>query len=207
MFYDPAISMKPAPFAYSPFKSLIVPRPIGWIGTISADGIPNLAPYSFFNGVSDDPPCVLFCPNGDHSEGGPKDTLKNVAETGEFVYNLVGYDHADAMNVTASSVPRATDEAELAGLETAPCNKISVPRLAQAASSFECKHLMTVDLPVGPNGSKNCVVIGQVIGIHVRDDVITEAGLIDIQKIRPLARLGYKDYTSVTEIFSMERPA
>lgn len=206
MFYDPAISMRPAPFKHSPFKSLIIPRPIGWIGSMSAEGVPNLAPYSFFNGVSDDPPCVLFCPNGGHSEGGPKDSLKNVNETGEFVYNLVGFDHRKEMNMTSAPVSRATDEALLAELSTLPCEKVSVPRIANAAASFECKHLVTVNLPVGPNGSQNCVVIGQVVGIHVRDDVITDDGLIDVEKIRPLARLGYKDYTSVTEVFSMDRP-
>ena len=206
MFFDPAISMRPAPFARSPFKSLIVPRPIGWISTISKDGVVNLAPYSFFNGVSEDPPMVQFCPNGQHAEGGPKDSLQNVQDTGEFVFNMVGEDMTQAMNVSSAPVPRSEDEMVLAGLEAAPCEMVKPPRVRDAAASFECVHLKTVDLPPGRDGSPNSLVIGRVVGIHVRDNVINAEGFVDVAKIRPLARLGYMDYTVVDNIFTLHRP-
>ena len=206
MYFDPAVSMRPAPFARSPFKSLIIPRPIGWISTVSKDGVGNLAPYSFFNGVSDDPPMVQFCPNGSHAEGGAKDTLQNVHDTGEFVFNMVGHDMTDAMNVSSGPVPRSEDEMVLAGLAAAPCEKVKPQRVRDAAASFECVHVKTVDLPSGKNGSPNSLVIGQVVGIHVRDDVINEEGFVDVLKIKPLARLGYMDYTVVESQFTLNRP-
>lgn len=206
MYFDPAVSMRPAPFTRSPFKSLIVPRPIGWISTISKDGIGNLAPYSFFNGIAEDPPMVQFCPNGSHVEGGAKDSLQNVEDTGEFVFNMVGYELTEAMNISSGPVPKNQDEMELAGLAAAPCEVVKAPRVRDAAASFECKHLQTVQLPSGQNGSENSLVIGQVVGIHVRDDVITEDGLVDVLKIQPLARLGYMDYTVVNEKFTLHRP-
>ncbi len=206
MFYDPAVTMKPPRFKHTPYKALIAPRPIGWISTVSADGVPNLAPFSFFNGVAEDPPCVMFCPYGAHMEGGPKDTLKNVTETGEFVYNMVGWDQKDQMNITSGPEERAVDEMKLAGLEGAPCEKVAPLRVKDAPASFECKHLLTVKLPTGPGGTENNIVIGQVVGIHINEAVITEDGMVDMKKIRPLARLGYMDYTSVTDLFALTRP-
>lgn len=207
MFFDPAETMRPAPFKHSPFKSMVVPRPIGWIGTVDSAGTPNLAPFSYFNAVSEDPPCVMFCPNGTHVEGGAKDTLKNVAETGEFVFNMVGADLAEQMNATSANMPRTVDELAAAGLTAAPCEKVRSPRVAEAPVAFECRHLMTLSLPVSAKGVQNNVVIGQVVGIHVDDAVITDDGLIDIRKIRPLARLGYLDYAIVEDFFAIPRPS
>lgn len=205
MFIDPAIDMKPAPLRFSPFKALVVPRPIGWISTMSAAGDINLAPFSFFNGVSDDPPCVMYCPNGTHRDGGPKDSLKNVQETGEFVFNLCNWELREKMNLTAEHLPRSVDEMAAAGLETAPCERVAPPRVAAAPAAFECRYIQTVDLPAGSGGSGSHVVLGQVIGIHIDESVIVD-GIVDIGRLRPVARLGYMDYTVVDESFSMARP-
>ena len=205
MFIDPAIDMKPAPLRFSPFKALVVPRPIGWISTVSRDGAVNLAPFSFFNGVSDDPPCVMYCPNGTHRDGGPKDSLQNVTETGEFVFNLCNWALREKMNETAAHFARGVDEMAAAGLEPAPCRKVAPPRVAAAPAAFECRHVQTVDLPAGSSGRGSHVVIGEVIGIHIDDSVIVD-GIVDIGLLRPVARLGYMDYTVVDEAFSMARP-
>lgn len=205
MFFDPAESMRPPPFKHSPYKALIVPRPIGWISTVSADGVPNLAPFSYFNGVADDPPCVMFCPNGTHREGGAKDTLENISQTGEFAFSLVGWEQREAMNQTSANLPRAEDELGFAGLEAEPCERIRPSRVKGAPAVFECRHLVTVSLPAGRHGTQNNIVVGQVIGIHVRDDVIVD-GLVDVRKMRPVARLGYMDYTVVDDFFTMQRP-
>ena len=205
MFIDPAIDMKPAPLRYSPFKAREVPRPIGWISTISAAGDVNLAPFSFFNGVSDDPPCVMYCPNGTHRDGGPKDSLRNVQETGEFVFNLCNWDLREKMNLTAEHLPRGADEMSAAGLEAVPSEKVAPPRVAAAPAAFECRYIQTVDLPAGTSGRGSHVVIGEVIGIHIDESVIVD-GIVDIGLLRPVARLGYMDYTVVDESFSMARP-
>lgn len=205
MFIDPAVNMKPEPLRYSPFKALVVPRPIGWISTVSAAGELNLAPFSFFNGVSDDPPCVMYCPNGTHPDGGPKDSLKNVQETGEFVFNLCNWELREKMNLTAAHLPRSVDEMAEAGLAAAPCEKVAPPRVADAPAAFECRYLQTVDLPVGRGGKQSHVVIGEVIGIHIDESVIAD-GIVEIGLLRPVARLGYMDYAVVDESFTMMRP-
>lgn len=205
MYFDPAETMRPAPLTHSPFKSLVVPRPIGWISTADTEGQPNIAPFSYFNAVSDDPPCVMFCPNGTHQDGGAKDTLANINATGEFVFNLVGWDQREAMNQTSANRPHGESEFDFAKLGSLPCNKVKAPRVAVAAASFECRHLTTVTIPPGRGDTGNNVVFGEVIGIHIRDDVIKD-GKVDLHAIRPVARLGYMDYTVVDEIFSMKRP-
>lgn len=205
MFFDPAIDMRPAPLRFSPFKALVVPRPIGWITTMSKAGEINLAPFSFFNGVTDDPPCVMYCPNGTKPDGSPKDSLTNVQETGEFVFNLCNWDLREAMNETAAHMPRSVDEMAAAGLQAAPCEKVAPPRVAAAPAAFECRYIQTVDLPAGRGGKGSHIVIGEVIGIHIDDSVIVD-GIVDIGLLRPVARLGYKDYAVVDESFSMDRP-
>ncbi|MEQ9489383.1 MAG: flavin reductase family protein [Alphaproteobacteria bacterium] len=205
MYFDPAETMRPGPLTHSPFKALVVPRPIGWISTVDSSGRSNIAPFSYFNAVSDDPPCVMFCPNGAHKDGGAKDTLANIEATGEFVHNLVGWDLKDAMNETSANRPHGESEFDFADLKTAPSNIVKAPRVAAAAASFECRHLKTVAIPSDKGDTENYIVIGQVIVIHIRDDVIKD-GKIDLKAIRPVARLGYMDYTVVDEIFSMQRP-
>jgi len=183
-----------------PFKALVAPRPIGWISTVGPDGVVNLAPYSFFNAISDKPPYVMF------SSAGRKDTLRNAEETGEFVCSLATYDLRDQMNTTSASVAPDVDEMSLAGLTAAPSRLVKPPRVAESPVAFECTYFKTVELPA-QNGPANqyAVVIGSVVGIHIDDDAIVE-GRVDVTRLRPIARLGYMDYAVVDSVFSLERP-
>ena len=199
MFYD-ALN-KQCPLEIDPFKALVGPRPIGWISTMSASGVANLAPYSFFNAVADEPPLVMF------SSGGHKDTLLNIAETGEFVCNLATHDLKDAMNVTSGMVDRTVDEFELAGLEKAAGKMVSVPRVALSPVALECRHTANIPLKdVEGAATKYEMVIGQVVGIYIDDAMIID-GRVDTRSMQQLARHGYMDYSSVSELFRIERPS
>ncbi len=189
---------------HDPFKACIVPRPIGWISTVSGDGVPNLAPYSFFNGVSTHPPMVMFASNGRQPHGA-KDSLANVEETGEFVASLATWDLRDAMNRSSAPLGPEVDEFAVAGLEALPSKLVRPPRVAGAPVHLECTHERTVDLPTQDPEGRNAVVIGAVVGIHIEDRLISE-GILDVSRARPLARLGYFDYTVVNDIFPMFRP-
>lgn len=195
-------------FKASVFNSVVVPRPIGWIGTLGPQGVANLAPFSYFNALSAAPPMVMFCCNASHSEGGDKDTLHNTRARGEFSVNLVTWALREQMNVSSAPAPRAVDEFELAGLEKAPCQLIGAPRVAAAATSLECRVVRIVDLPTDESsGQINTMVIGRVLGVHVRDDLVDAQGRVDVMGERPLTRLGGFRYGVVTEIFEMPRPA
>ncbi len=198
MFYEPRKNDHGLP--HRPFKALVAPRPIGWISTISDEGIANLAPYSFFNGVSDDPPMVMF------SSGGNKDSLVNAESTGEFVCNIVSYALRDAMNASSANVDANVDEFELAGLRKAECRIVKAPRVAEAPAALECRTLKIVDLP-GEDGqcSHYRVVFGLVVGIHIADETLID-GLVDAKRLNQLARLGYHDYSAVDKVFSLARP-
>ena len=130
---------RPPGFKHAIYGALVVPRPIGWISTISAAGVLNLAPFSFFNLVATDPLCAMYCANGPHTEGGPKDSLRNAQETGEFAFNLCTWDLREAMNATSASSPRSVDEMAAAGIEGAPCVSIRPPRVARSPIVLECK--------------------------------------------------------------------
>lgn len=206
MFFEPKNGMKPHPFTHNLYTALVVPRPIGWISTVNKEGVINLAPFSFFNAVTGDPPCVMYCPNGwKPGTQEAKDSLVNAEETGEFVFNMCTYDLREQMNMTSKHMPSNVDEMALANLEAAPCELVKPPRVKDSPIVLECKYMQTVHLPEASNGSSNNIVIGQVIGIHISDDVITD-GLVDIDKVNPLARLGYLDYSSLGKVFSMKRP-
>ena len=204
MFYEPKDGHG---LPHNPFKSLIVPRPIGWISTVSADGIANLAPFSFFNGVSDTPPAVMFAANGRINQGRLKDTLTNVEATGEFVVNLATEALSDEMNATSASVDPEVDEFALAGLTGTPSRIVKPPRVAQSPAQLECRYLQTVDLASSDPDIRNAVVLGEVIGIHIADEALTAEGRVDTALMRPLARLGYMEYTVVEKVFSLDRPA
>jgi len=198
MFYEPKDNDHGLP--HQPFKALVAPRPIGWISTISDDGIANLAPYSFFNGVSDDPPMVMF------SSGGNKDSLVNAETTGEFVCNIVSYALRDAMNASSANVHANVDEFELAGLRKAECRIVKAPRVAEAPAALECRTVKIVDLPgEDGQGSHYRVVFGLVVGIHIADETLID-GLVDAKRLNQLARLGYQDYSAVDKVFSLARP-
>jgi flavin reductase (DIM6/NTAB) family NADH-FMN oxidoreductase RutF len=190
---------------YNPLKALVVPRPIGWITTISADGIVNLAPFSFFNLLSYDPPFVLFSAGGHEGDGGKKDTVLNVEATGEFVYNMATWSQRDQMNATAMIIDRRVDEMAAAGLEALPSRLVRPPRVKGSPVHFECRLHQVIALPDRRSPESHHVVIGQVVAVHIDDAALTADGRVDTLKLRPIARLGYKDYTSVESVFQMEK--
>ncbi len=188
---------------HDPFKALVGPRPIGWVGTIGADGVANLAPHSFFNAVSDRPPMLMF------SSAGPKDTLRNVEASGEFTCSLASWDQRDAMNMSSAAVAPSVDEFRLAGLTPAASRFVAPPRVAEAPAAFECKVWKVLPLPAPQDGRSPpwTMVIGSVVGIYIDDAFIVD-GLVQTGRMRPLARLGYMDYSVVTpeSMFSLNRP-
>lgn len=203
MFYQPGIDSHGLP--HDPFKSCVVPRPIGWISTLDRKGIANLAPYSQFQNVTFSPPIVMFSANQD-SSGQRKDSVRNAEDTGEFVWNMATWDLREAVNASAQEVPPEVDEFELAGLEKLPSKLVKPYRVKGSPIQFECHYMNTVRFPGdGVMGSVD-VVFGKVIGIHIDDAAITAEGLVDVLKIRPIARLGYYDYTSIESIFRMVIP-
>jgi flavin reductase (DIM6/NTAB) family NADH-FMN oxidoreductase RutF len=202
MFYECAANNHGLP--HDPFKSCVVPRPIGWISTVSTAGVVNLAPYSFFNGLSGTPPLVMFATNDFHRHGGLKDSLQNAIDTGEFVANVATWELRDAVNLTSAGIESEIDEAALAGLAMAPSRLVRPPRVAASPIHLECALHQVVELPPGKRGP-NHLAIGRVLGVHIADAVLVD-GKIDLRKVRPIARLGYHDYTVVDEIFTMVRP-
>ena len=195
---------EPHGLPHDPFKSCVVPRPIGWISTIGADGTVNLAPYSFFNGLAGEPPMVMFSSNGKQPFG-PKDSLTNAEATGEFVCSMATWDLRDSMNRTSSKEPPEVNEFELAGLETEPSELVRPPRVKASPVHLECLYHTTVELPCDIEGGRNAMCIGRVVGVHIRDEFMTH-GMVDIARIRPLARLGYQDYTVAEKVFPLSRP-
>ena len=202
MFYK---TSEPHGLPHNPFKSCVAPRPIAWVTSMNARGGFNLAPFSFFNALADDPPMIMLAFNGYHDHGGEKDTLSNIKATREFVVNMVPLALKDAMNTTTAGVSHEIDEIELAGLETAPSKLVEPPRVAAAPIHMECEFYSEIELPCHQANSINRVIIGSVLGIHITDEVLVD-GMVDLGKVNPLARLGYMQYTSVQEIFSMPRP-
>ncbi len=202
MFYE---TKNPHGLPHDPFKSCLVPRLIGWISTISPDGVVNLAPYSFFQGIATDPPMVMFVSIGDQPHG-PKDTVTNIEATGEFVCNMSTWDLRNQMNVSCAAVPAEVDEMEIAGLEKEPSVLVKPPRVKASPIHLECTHYQTLDLPSNNPKHKQTMVMGYVVGVHIRDEVLKD-GIVDIAKVRPIARMGYMDYSVVNEVFTMLRPS
>ena len=191
---------------HDPFKSCVVPRCIGWISSISAQGVVNLAPYSFFNAVATDPPMVAFGSGGRHPHG-CKDTISNVEESGEFVCNLTTFDLREPMNLSSAATVPDVDEFAYAGLEAEPALMVKPPRVKAAPIHLECVHYRTIDLPCrDPDPlARNGLVIGEVVGVHISDEVLSE-GMVDMSKFRPIARLGYMDYSVADNVFTMRFP-
>jgi flavin reductase (DIM6/NTAB) family NADH-FMN oxidoreductase RutF len=203
MFYDPEKNDHGMP--HNPFKSLIVPRPIGWISTVSTEGVHNLAPYSQFQMVNSECPYVMVgC--AQHRTGRRKDTVTNIEQTGEFVYNMATYDLRLEMNASAAELPPEEDEFEVAGLTKAPSMRVKPCRVAESPVQMECRYYQTIRLPGYNTAQSVDMIIGKVVLIHIKDEVIDANGKVDIVKIRPLARLGYQDYSSVDRIFELLRP-
>ena len=191
--------------ARDPFKSLVVPRPIGWITSVDREGRVNLAPFSFFNAVAEDPAMVVFAPGGRKPDRPIKDSRANIEATAEFVCNLATWDLREAMNATAAVLPAGADEMQAAGLTAAPSRLVRPPRVAESPVQLECKLWKVIDLPSRDREEPNCMVVGEVLGIHIADDLIRN-GRVDIVAARPIARLGYSEYAVVDGKFSMRRP-
>lgn len=203
MYYDP--DKDDHGLAYNPFKSCVIPRPIGWISTLDKGGVHNLAPFSQFQNLTFDPPYVMFAAN-QKTDGRRKDTVVNIEETGEFVYNMATYDLREAVNLSAAEVPPEVDEFELAKVSKAPSLRVKPCRVAESPVQFECLYHQTLRLPgSSPMGTID-IVIGRVVLVHIEDAFIRGDGRLDIVKIRPLARLGYYDYTTVDSTFEMVIP-
>ena len=203
MFYEPGIT--PHGLPYDPFKSCVVPRPIGWISTRSKAGADNLAPFSQFTNVSFDPPIVMFSSN-QTTIGTRKDSVVNAEQTGVFVWNMATWELREAVNVSAEEVPPGVDEFERAGLAKIDAARVAVSRVAASPVAFECRYMQTLRLPGNGTMGTVDVVFGQVIGVHIADDALTGDGKIDVVRLRPLARMGYFDYTSVESRFEMVIP-
>lgn len=199
----------PPPAVYKLLIGCIVPRPIAWVSTVGADGIPNVAPFSFFMGVCNDPPTLAFSV-GPRS-GGPgagaavqKDTVRNLEATGDFVVNVVDDALAVRMNLTSGEYPPEVDEFVLAGLTAEPSAKVRAPRVREAPISMECRVAQILPVGRGPHS----LVLGEILYFHLRDDLYDCAtGRVDIQRLKPVGRLAGELYTHVGDLFEMKRPA
>ena len=210
MFYDPRENLRPAPLSHNPLNALVAPRPIGWISTISAHGEVNLAPFSYFNAFSADPPLVGFAPNampGSGTDGVDcaKDSLANVRAIPEFTVSVVSEELAQAMNETSKPLPHGENEYELAGLDAGSSNLVRPPYVKKARAVLECVVFDIVELPVRTGARGSHLILGEVIGIHIDDELI-EDGKVDSRALRQVSRLGYFDYAVVHDVFEMLRP-
>jgi len=204
MFYRPADGHG---LPLDPFKALVAPRPIGWVSSLDAQGRANLAPYSFFNGCGDAPPMVMFAQTGRKSRPeAEKDSIANIRATGEFACNIVSAALKDAMNVSSGTYQPEVDEFELAGLTKSLGRTIAAPHVGEAPAVLECRAVKIIDdLPSWREHAFNIVVIGEVVGVHINDAFVKD-GRIDVLGFNPVARMGYMDYTTVTDIWEMLRP-
>lgn len=191
--FDPA-AMPPAD-AYHLLNAVVVPRPIGWVSTLSEQGVTNIAPHSYFNVLAADPPTVFF------SSSGVKDSLRNARYTGDFVVNVVGEELAAAMNLTSADFPPGESEFAAAGLTAVPSDLVRAPRLLEAPASLECRVTQIIEIGRGPNH----VVIGEVVRFHVAESAIVN-GRVDVSRFRPLGRLSGSGYVYSREFLSMPRP-
>jgi len=187
-------------FENDPFKALVAPRPIGWISTLSPEGIANLAPYSFFNAVAESPHYVVF------GSGGCKDSLRNAEAAGEFAVNLATWDLREQMNASSANAPPHVDEFELARLTKGPCRLIKAPRVAESPVCLECRLFKVIELPDEEGKVGDWIAVGRVIGIHIDDRFIAN-GRVNTAAMKPIARLGYSEYATVETAWRMRRPA
>ncbi|EAQ02882.1 hypothetical protein OB2597_15910 [Pseudooceanicola batsensis HTCC2597] len=199
MFYQPKDGHG---LPHNPFNAIVTPRPIGWISSRGENGFDNLAPYSFFNAVAYVPPQVMFASTSSKADRDfGKDSTANIRETGVFCVNIVEYAAKDVMNITSSGFAAEEDEFEKAGIEKTGCEMIACSRVANAPAALECRLTQIVDL----EGEGNHLVLGEVVGVHMRDDCLID-GIFDVTRFQPLTRLGYRDYSVIREVFSLVRP-
>jgi flavin reductase (DIM6/NTAB) family NADH-FMN oxidoreductase RutF len=201
LFYEPAERDREL-LPHDPFKAFIAPRPIGWVSTVGPAGELNLAPYSFFNAVADQPPMLAF------SSSGPKDSATFAGATGEFVWSMPTWELREAMNQTSATLPRGVSEWAAAGLEAAPSRLVAPPRVAAAPCALECRVVHVLELrDLAGAAIDQWLVIGQVVGVHLDERFIDARGRVDVTAMQPVARCGYKaDYTVLDRLFEMHRP-
>ncbi len=203
MFFEP-MDYKNAGLSHNPLKAIVAPRPIGWISSCGNDGSVNLAPYSFFNAVSEDPAIVVFSAQA----SGPahqKDTLRNVTETNVFTVNIVGANQVQAMNVSSGDYPYDENEFNTAGLKMVPGTTVNVPHVCGVPAALECTLLQIITLPANERGGYYTAILGTVTGIFVDDSVVVH-GKIDYALLEPVARMGYRDYANINDFFELDRP-
>lgn len=188
---------------YRMLVDVVTPRPIAWVTTVDRDGRVNLAPFSFFNAFGANPPVVVFSPNL-RRDSSKKDTLRNVEATGEFVLNAAVEPLKDQVNLSSAELPYGESEVELTGLTTVPSLKIKPPRIAESPVQMECRVIQI--LPIGDGPSSANLVIGEVLVMHVDDNVLDEQGRVDPRKLKTIGRLGRDDFCRTSDIFSMVRP-
>ena len=199
------ISKLPAQEAYKILLGAVAPRPIAWVSTISAAGVTNLAPFSFFNGICSKPPAVLFCPSNPVDRE-VKDTLRNVRETRQFVVNIVTESNVEKANLTSATYPFGVSEFEEVGLTPLESVVVRPPRVAESPIHLECELIQIVEVGEPAPGSGN-VVIGRVVYAHVAEEAWNGARHhIDIGKIKQVSRLAGNNYAPVREVFSLQRP-
>jgi flavin reductase (DIM6/NTAB) family NADH-FMN oxidoreductase RutF len=197
MFYDTTRNDHGLP--QDPFKAIVAPRPVAWISTLAPTGVANLAPYSFFNAFAEQPTYIAF------GSGGRKHTLSNIEASGEFAVNLATQDLREAMNASSARAAADVSEFDLAGLAPAPCRLIKPPRVAESPVTLECRHFQTLGLPNDEGQVDDFLVVGRVIGIHIADRYVVE-GRVNTAAMGLIARLGYSEYTTITQTWRMRRP-
>ena len=203
MKYSP--HLEPSPLPFSPFKSCTVPRPIGWLSSVSSSGVENIAPYSQWQNLTFDPPMVMFSAN-QYPDGRRKDTVINAEETGWFVWNMATYALREAVNLSAMALPPEESEFDRLNVTREYADNFRMPMVKESPIKFECRYLSTHRLKGNSPVGTIDIVFAQVEKIHIDDAVITPDGRIDIAAIQPIARLGYFDYTVVKDIFEMRVP-
>jgi len=187
---------------YKLLTGSIIPRPIGWVSSVSEEGINNLAPFSYFNAVGDDPPHVMFSTGiGNNTH---KDTLSNILATKQFVVNMVTEELTEQMNITAQSVPADIDEFELAGVTPITSEKVKPMRIKESPINFECELVHHYFLEDHKNGGA-CVIIGRIVMMHFHDEVLLENYKINMENYRPVSRLAGAGYAKLGEIFNVKR--
>lgn len=210
MKYNPGTEKSPLPF--SPFKASTVPRPIGWLSSVSTEGVENLAPYSQWQNLTFDPPMVMFSAN-QYPDGRRKDTVLNAEETGWFVWNMATYALREAVNISAMVLDPSESEFDQIQQDSDVtitkqlADNYPIPMIAESPVKFECKYHSTHRVPGNSTVGTIDIVFATVETIHVDDEVITVDGRLDISKIEPIARLGYFDYAVVRDTFEMRVPA
>jgi flavin reductase (DIM6/NTAB) family NADH-FMN oxidoreductase RutF len=200
MFYDPRTETSGLP--YNPFKSCCVPRPIGWMATVSKAGVHNLAPFSQFQNLTWDPPTVMIAANN-RPDGTLKDTTANILETGEFVWNMATWEQRALMFGSAHDFASEVDEFAAIGIEHLPSRSVAPRRVAGSPVQFECVLTQKMPFPGNTPEAGGWILVGQVVGIHIADGALRADGILDVPRLKPLARLGYRDYTCVDQAFDM----